>query len=73
MAARSPSDGPARKRDRPSDRAVLAVRSELHGHHNPTISFYEKTGGKFNNQTKKDVIGGKKVTELCYIWDDINF
>lgn len=39
---------------------------------NPAISFYEKTGGKFTGRTKEDEIGGQKVTELCYIWDNIN-
>lgn len=39
---------------------------------NPTISFYEKTGGKFTGQSKGDEIGGKEVSELCYVWDDIN-
>lgn len=39
---------------------------------NPTISFYEKAGGKFNGQTLEAEIGGSKVKELCYVWDDIN-
>lgn len=38
---------------------------------NPTVSFYERAGGKFNGNTTEDEIGGQKVTELCYIWDDI--
>ncbi len=38
---------------------------------NPTISFYEKSGGKFNGKTTEAEIGGNKVTELCYVWDDI--
>lgn len=38
---------------------------------NPTITFYEKTGGKFSGETKIDEIAGQKMTELCYIWDDI--
>lgn len=39
---------------------------------NPTIRFYEKVGGKFSGEAKNDEIAGKKVTELCYIWDDIS-
>ena len=39
---------------------------------NPTISFYEKAGGKFLGKTKNHEIGGQKVTELCYIWDNIS-
>jgi len=38
---------------------------------NPTISFYEKVGGKHNGKTAEDEIGGEKVTELCYIREDI--
>jgi GNAT superfamily N-acetyltransferase len=38
---------------------------------NPTIRFYEKTGGQYNGQQKEDNIAGKKVKELCYIWEDI--
>jgi GNAT superfamily N-acetyltransferase len=38
---------------------------------NPTISFYEKTGGKYSGKSVEEEIGGQKVTELCYIWDDI--
>jgi ribosomal protein S18 acetylase RimI-like enzyme len=38
---------------------------------NPTISFYEKAGGKFHGRTMEDEIAGQKVSELCYIWDDI--
>ncbi len=38
---------------------------------NPTISFYERAGGKFNGKTTEDEIGGQKVTELCYVWDNI--
>ncbi len=38
---------------------------------NPTISFYTKAGGKFNGHTNEDDIGGQKVIELCYVWEDI--
>jgi len=38
---------------------------------NPTISFYEKVGGKFIGETIEDEIGGQKVTELCYVWESI--
>jgi ribosomal protein S18 acetylase RimI-like enzyme len=38
---------------------------------NPTISFYEKSGGHFNGLKKEDEIGGTKVNELCYIWNSI--
>lgn len=36
---------------------------------NPTISFYERTGAKFSNQTKTDEIGGQIFQELAYEWD----
>jgi GNAT superfamily N-acetyltransferase len=39
---------------------------------NPTISFYEKVGGKFSGKTKSDEIAGSKVTELCYVWENID-
>ena len=39
---------------------------------NPTISFYEKAGGKFSGRIKEDQIAGQKVSELCYFWDEIN-
>ena len=39
---------------------------------NPTISFYEKAGGKFNGRIKNAEIGGQTVSELCYYWDDIS-
>lgn len=39
---------------------------------NPTIRFYERTGAKHNGKIKEDVIGGQKVKELCYAWEDIN-
>lgn len=39
---------------------------------NPTIKFYESTGGRFNGHTKEDVIAGQKVTELCYVWDNLD-
>ena len=38
---------------------------------NPTISFYEKAGAKFNGKTAQDEIGGQTVIELCYVWDNI--
>jgi len=38
---------------------------------NPTISFYEKTGGKHNGKTNVDEIGGEEVVELLYVWDKI--
>ena len=38
---------------------------------NPTISFYEKVGGKFNGETMKDEVGGDQITEVCYVWDSI--
>ena len=39
---------------------------------NPTISFYEKTGGKYQGRDKEDLIVGQKVKELMYVWDRIN-
>ncbi|MFA6238067.1 MAG: GNAT family N-acetyltransferase [Bacteriovorax sp.] len=39
---------------------------------NPTIAFYEKTGGKFSGRTKEDNIGGNKVEEQCFFWESID-
>jgi L-amino acid N-acyltransferase YncA len=38
---------------------------------NPTIKFYERSGATFANKTKDDEIGGKKVQELAYQWNDL--
>lgn len=38
---------------------------------NPTINFYEKTGGKFEGRMKEDIIADQKVKELMYLWDNI--
>lgn len=35
---------------------------------NPTIKFYEKTGGAFSGQSKFDEIGSVKFEELAYDW-----
>jgi len=39
---------------------------------NPTISFYEKTGGYYNGEAKDDEIGTQTLCELCYVWDNIS-
>ena len=39
---------------------------------NPTISFYEKVGGKFSGKTKDSEMDGQKVVELCYVWENIS-
>ncbi len=38
---------------------------------NPTIKFYEKSGGVYNNLTKVDEIAGQKVKELMYVWEKL--
>ncbi len=38
---------------------------------NPTINFYEKSGGKFFGLVKEDEIGGQKVKELCFVWENL--
>jgi GNAT superfamily N-acetyltransferase len=38
---------------------------------NPSISFYEKAGGKFNHKTIEVEIGEQKVTQRCYVWENI--
>jgi len=40
---------------------------------NPTISFYEKVGGKFSGKKKEDQIAEIKMTELCYVWNNLKF
>ena len=40
---------------------------------NPTIKFYESTGGKFSGLSKKATIQGQEVEELCFVWDKIKF
>ena len=49
------------------DKAFLWVLAD-----NPTSSFYERAGGKFTGESKKDDIGGQSVTELCYGWNSLN-
>ena len=39
---------------------------------NPTIKFYEKSGAKFNGTKKSIELGGQKLIELAYVWDDLN-
>lgn len=39
---------------------------------NPTIGFYEHTGAKFSGLTKDDEIAGQKVTELAYVWNNLD-
>ncbi len=38
---------------------------------NPTISFYEKVGGRYSGRDKEDEIAGQKVKELMYEWENI--
>jgi hypothetical protein len=51
-------------------KAKLEDAAEIANVH--TISFYEKVGGKFSGKTKSDEIAGSKVTELCYVWENLN-
>ena len=39
---------------------------------NPTTRFYEKVGGKYAGHSKEDTIAGQKMTELCYVWDNLD-
>jgi ribosomal protein S18 acetylase RimI-like enzyme len=39
---------------------------------NPTIKFYERSGGVFNNHKKEDTIANQKVSELCYVWTNLD-
>lgn len=39
---------------------------------NPTIEFYEKVGGKFNGRIKDEEIAGKAMSELCYVWNNLD-
>lgn len=38
---------------------------------NPTIKFYEKSGANFNGIEKTEEIGGTKVQELLYEWENL--
>jgi GNAT superfamily N-acetyltransferase len=39
---------------------------------NPTISFYEKSGGKIADDVKVDKIGQVELVELACIWEDLS-
>jgi ribosomal protein S18 acetylase RimI-like enzyme len=39
---------------------------------NPTIEFYKKAGGVYKGHSKEENLAGQKMTELCFIWDDLN-
>lgn len=39
---------------------------------NPTVKFYEKMGGVHNGHTKEAEIAGNKMTELCFVWEDLD-
>lgn len=49
------------------EKAYLWVLDE-----NPTIRFYERTGGHRSADAKTEFIGGKEVVEVRYVWDRIN-
>lgn len=38
---------------------------------NPTIKFYKRTGGHFNGHEKEESIAGERMTEQCFVWDDL--
>lgn len=40
---------------------------------NPTISFYEKIGGKKLDYIQTDTIGKQERREFCYSWESIDF
>jgi ribosomal protein S18 acetylase RimI-like enzyme len=39
---------------------------------NPSIIFYEISGGKHNGHVKEAEIAGVKMQELCYVWEDLS-
>lgn len=39
---------------------------------NPTIEFYKKAGGVYKGHSKEENVADQKMTELCFIWDDID-
>jgi ribosomal protein S18 acetylase RimI-like enzyme len=39
---------------------------------NPSVSFYEVTGAKFNGQTKDEKVGLHQLPHLCYSWNKLN-
>ena len=39
---------------------------------NPTIRFYERSGARKTATQQTDEIGGERVQELAFIWDDIS-
>ncbi|MBT7611306.1 MAG: GNAT family N-acetyltransferase [Bacteriovoracaceae bacterium] len=38
---------------------------------NPSISFYECTGGKFNEKEKTEKVGRQLLPHLCYEWESL--
>ena len=38
---------------------------------NPSISFYEKSGAKFNGKTEESKVGEEVLAEKCFVWDGI--
>ncbi|MBC7713242.1 MAG: GNAT family N-acetyltransferase [Rhizobacter sp.] len=39
---------------------------------NPTIKFYEKTGGKYAGHSKVETVANQQMTELCYVWENLD-
>jgi ribosomal protein S18 acetylase RimI-like enzyme len=39
---------------------------------NPTIGFYERVGATYSGVAKDDEIAGQKITELAYVWNNLD-
>lgn len=39
---------------------------------NPTLEFYQKTGGRLSGDSKTDDRGALKLSELAVVWDDLS-
>ena len=38
---------------------------------NPTLRFYERSGARGNGKSLEAELGGKRVRELCLVWDPL--
>ena len=39
---------------------------------NPSVHFYEASGATYSGQSKDDEIGGRKIKELAYVWENLD-
>lgn len=39
---------------------------------NPTIKFYEKTGGTYKGHILEEDVAGQKMNEQCFVWENLD-